>query len=124
MSQILVKIDKDKDGKFEVTMGVALQMKGQFKGGAVEQLGRRKMGRNFIEGICKQLVKEIGPQLQNALKEEFYNYEHPDQKPKAPENPGAAPEGPVLHPALSGGNGRGQDNPGVQGADQEPDNGD
>lgn len=128
MSQIIVKLKKGDDGKVEATIGVALQIQATFKGGIWEGSGRRKVGRRFIEAACQQLVKQIGPKIQEALIQEQKFYDHPETIPATPEGElvKIAPDNSEggLHPALCGNHGGGPDQPAVQGEDQKPDNGD
>jgi hypothetical protein len=98
MSNILVKIDEGPDGNQVVNLGVNIQMTGTFKNGIVEQLGHRKMSRKFIAGVCKAMVKQIGPQLLTAIKQEHGYYLNPETIPKPPE--GEAPP-PINHALLA-----------------------
>ena len=135
MSQIIVKLKKGDDGNVEAMIGVALQIQATFKGGIWEGAGRRKVGKKFIEAACKQLVKQIGPKLQEALAQEQKYYDHPETIPApTPENelrgtpvtpgPDEYHAANCLHPAIGGGDAGGPDHPGVQGSDKEPDNSD
>jgi hypothetical protein len=129
MSQIIVKLKKGEDGKIVAMVGVALQVQATFKGGIWEAVGRRQIGKKFIDAACKELVKKIGPKLQEALTQEQKYYEHPETIPATPEGDlNGARTG--LHPALAGSGAPhvpgvkhgGPDQSEVQGSDKEPDN--
>jgi len=96
MSNLLVKISIDPEGKKVVELGVNIQMTGTFRNGIVEHLGFRKMSRKFIAGVCKALVKQIEPQLLAAIKQEQQYQDHPETIPQPPE--GVEP--PPLNHAL------------------------
>jgi hypothetical protein len=85
MSNLLVKISKGPDDKQVVELGISIQMTGTFRNGIVEKIGHRKMSRKFIEGVCKGLVKQIQPQLLEAIKKEHEFFLHPETIPKPPE---------------------------------------
>lgn len=122
MSQIFVSLKKGDDGKVVAKIGVALQIQATFQGGIWEGVGRRKVGKKFIDAACKELVKKIGPKLHEALAQEQKYYDHPETIP-APTPEGELRGRPVkLNPALGGGgNAGGPHHPAVQGSDQKPD---
>jgi hypothetical protein len=125
MGNIIVRFEKDENGRPAVTLAVSLMMRGTFNNGTYDAMGRRQVGKKFIEGLCQELVKNVGPEIQDALKKEQHRYEHPEAYPdEKPEGEAATAESPGLNPALLGGPGGGSDQPAVQSEDQEPDNGD
>jgi hypothetical protein len=96
MSNLLVKISKGPDGNKVLELGINIQMTGSMRNGIVEQLGFRKSSKKFIDGVCTALVKQIQPQLLEAIKQENNYFEHPESIPKPPE--GVEP--PPLNHAL------------------------
>lgn len=98
MSNLLVKVGMDPNGNKVVELGVNIQMQGTFKNGIVEQIGNRKMCKKFIEGVNKAMIKQIQPQLLEAIKKEMHYQEHPEDIPKPPEGV----EAPPLNHALLG----------------------
>lgn len=96
MSNLLVKITKGPDGNKVMELGINIQMTGVMRAGIVEQLGFRKASKKFIDGVCKAMIKQIQPQLLEAIKKENHFHEHPEDIPAPPE--GVKP--PPLNHAL------------------------
>lgn len=150
-NRLQVKLYEEEDGGTGCEIHLELALESNFKKNQYRTMGRRRLVRKYIDLACRMLVKNIKPQIEEALRNEqrFFDLS-PEEKEKAiaaafakqeaakdaGDDAPAAPGGSTgLNSALAGGSAPGDDegavpgaggadNPEVPETDQKPNNSD